>query len=122
MSSCLLDAIRDLSPPPYTFLNLKGKGKAQEKFEVGNTMKADDRTHRLSFMLISTISSLPMTTMLRALDEIHIIITAYLYSPSRNDSGVNEDEASQPERKGRKKRVIEDFVLWKISDRREKLL
>ena len=76
-------------------------------------MKADDRTHRLSLMLISTISSLPM---LRAWDEIHIVITAYSCLPSRDDSGVNvndgnENEASQPGRKGRKKKVIEDFIL-----------
>ena len=67
--------------------------------------------------------------MLQALDEIHIIITAYSCSPSRDDSGVkvndgNENEASQPEKKGRKKRVIEDFVLssWKIGDREKKLV
>ena len=64
--------------------------------------------------------------MLRALGEIHIIITAYSYSFSRDDSGVNvndgnENEASLPGRKGRKKRISEDFVLWKICDR-EKLL
>lgn len=81
-------------------------------------MKADDRAHRLS---------LPMTFMLRALDEFYIVITAYSYSPLRDDSGVNvndgnENEASQPERKGIKKRVIEDFVLWKIGDREKKLL
>jgi hypothetical protein len=113
-----VDTIRDLSPLPYTFQNLIGKGKAQEKLGAGNTMKADDRAHRLS---------LPMTFMLRALDEFYIVITAYSYSPLRDDSGVNvndgnENEASQPERKGIKKRVIEDFVLWKIGDREKKLL
>ena len=48
-----------------------------------------------------------MTVMLQALDEFYTVITAYSYSPSRDDSGVNvndsnENEASQPERKGRK--------------------
>jgi hypothetical protein len=87
------DTIRDSSLP-------------QEKLEADNTMKADDRTHRFSH---ADIFPFPMTIMLRALDEIHIVITAYSYSPSRDDSGVNvndgnEIEASQPERKGIKKK------------------
>ena len=78
----LVDAIRDLSPLSYT---------SQKKPEAdNNTMKADDRTHRPTLMLIST------------------------YSPSRDDMGVddgNKDEgSSQSERKGRKKRVIGSFV------------
>lgn len=121
----LIDTIRDVSPPSQ---NPKGKGKAQEKLEADNhnaKKKADDRTHRLSLMLISTISSLPMTLMLRALDEIRIIIvTAY---SSRDDSGVDDgnkdadaDEASQSERKGRRKELLEALfseILEKMGDR-----
>lgn len=124
----LIDTIRDLSPPSQ---NPKGKHKAQEKLEADNTKKADDRTHRLSLMLISTISSLPMTIMLRALDEIRIIIiTAYSHSSSssrsRDDSGVDDgnkdddNEASQSERKGRKKELLEALfseILDKMGDR-----
>jgi len=80
-------------------------------------------------MLISTISSLPMTLMLRALDEIRIIImTAYSHSSSRSrdDSGVDdgnkdeEDEASQSERKGRRKVLLEALfceILEQMGDR-----
>ena len=115
----LIDTIRDVSPPSQ---NPKGKDKAQEKLEVVVVAKkkADDRTHRLCLMLISTISSLPMTLMLRALDEVGIIImTAY----SRDDSGVddgNKDEASQSERKGRRKELLEALfseILEKMGDR-----
>src|SRR5882757_9113405 len=118
----LIDTIWDLSsPPPYTTLqNPKGKGKAQEQLEGdNNTKKADDRPHRLSLMLISTISSLPMTIMLRALDEIRTIITAP--SHSRDDSGVNDDdggnkddEASQSEKRGRKKKELVEALFFEI--------
>ena len=120
----LIDTLRDLSPPPpYTSQNPKGKSKAQEKPEVDDTTKAVDRVHRLSLMLISTISSLPVMLMLRALDEIRIIITAYSHPRSRDDSGVdgvNKDEASQSERKGRKKELLDALfseILEKIGDR-----
>jgi hypothetical protein len=130
----LVDTIRDLSY--NTSQNPKGKGKAQKKLEADNnnndnTMKAaDDHIYRLSLMLISTISSLPIAIMLRALDEIFIIIRAYssYYSPSRDDddSGVDDDdgshkdeEGSQSERKGRKKELLEALfseILEKIGD------
>lgn len=121
----LIDTIRELSPPPCTTPQIpKGKGKAQETVEVNNDTKtADDRTHRLSLMLISTISSLPMAIMLRALDEIRIIITAYSHSRSRDDSGVddgNKDEASESGRKGRKKELLEALfseILNNMGDR-----
>ena len=120
----LIDTIRDLSLPPYTSQIPKGKGKAQEELEADNNRtKADDHVHRLSLMLISTTSSLPMTIMLRALDEIRIIITAYSHSRSRDDSGVddgNRYEASQSERKGRKEELLEALfseILEKIGDR-----
>lgn len=86
-------------------------------------MKADDRTHRLSLILISTISS-PMT-MLRALDKICIIITAYSYSPSRDDSGVNVMKMklrSRRERGERKELLKTLFFGRKTGDREKKLL
>ena len=114
----LVDTIRDLSPLSYY--------NSQKKTEADNntTKKADDRSHRLSLMLISTISSLPMTILLRALDEIYIIIRAYSYSPSRRDDGggvVDEDEGSQSEtrRKERKKELLEALfseILEKVGD------
>ena len=121
----LIDTIRDLSPPPYTPQNPKGKGKAQEEPETHNNK--DDRTHRLSLMLISTISSLPMKIMLRTLDEIRIIITAYSHSRSQDDSGVDDgskDEASQSERKGRKKELLEALfseILENVGDREKEV-
>ncbi|KAF8817202.1 hypothetical protein BYT27DRAFT_7205062 [Phlegmacium glaucopus] len=119
----LIDTIRDLSPPlPYISQIPKGKSKAQENPEPDNNLtKVDNRIHRLSLMLISTIPSLPLTLMLRALDEIRIIIMAH--SRSRNDSGIddgNKDEALQSERKGRKKELLEALfaeILEKIGDR-----
>jgi len=123
----LIDTIRDLSPLlPYNSQNPKGKTKAQENNGVdNNATKADDRIHRLSLMLISTVSSLPLTLMLRALDEIRIIIAAHSRrSGSRDGSGVdddNKDEAAQwEERKGRKKELLEALfgeILEKIGDR-----
>ena len=111
----LVDTIRDISPLFYTSLK---KPEADN-----NTVKADDRTHRLTLMLISTISSLPMTIMLRTLDEIYIIIRAYSYSPSRDDRGVDDsnkdDGGSQSERKGIKKELLEALfteILDKIGD------
>ena len=61
-------------------------------------------------MLISTISSLSMTIMLRTLDEICIIIRGYSSLPSRDDSDVNDgnkDEGSQSEKKERKEELLE---------------
>jgi hypothetical protein len=112
----LIDTMRDVSPPPsHTSQNPKGKSKAQEKVEADNdATKADDYIHRLSLMLISTISSLPITLMLRALEEIRIIITACSHSRSQDDSGV-ESEA-----KGRKEELLEVLfseILEKVGDR-----
>ena len=124
----LVDTIRDLSPLSYTLRNPRDQGTPRKKLvEADNdTMKVDDdRIHRLSLMLISTISSLPTTIMLRALDEVYIIISAYSYSsPSRDDSGVNDgnnkEGSQQSERKGgRKKELLEALfseILEKISD------
>jgi hypothetical protein len=63
--------------------------------------------------------------MLRALDEIRMIITGHTHSRSRDDSGVddghrNKDEASQSEKQGRKKELVEVLfseILEKIGDR-----
>ena len=100
----------------------------------------DDRTHRLSLMLISTISSLPMTVMLRVLDEIYIIINAYSYSyssslaPSPRDQKAalveikmkkvhSRTPSSERKRRRRKeKELLEDLfseILEKIGDRKK---
>ena len=117
----LVDTIRDLSPLSYTSRNSKGKEKALPKTKLAeadnNTMKTDERTHRLSLMLISTISSLPMSIMLRALDEVYVIISAYS-SSSRDDDG-NLEGSSQSERRRRKKELLEALfseILEKIGD------
>ena len=76
------------------------------------TMGADDdRIHQLSLMLISTISSLPMTIMLRALDEVYIIISA--------DDGNNKDEegSEQSERKGRRKKELLQALFSEIMEK-----
>ncbi len=63
----LLDAIHGLSPSER---DSKGKGKARDQQTV-------DRLHRLHLMLISTVSSLPLSLMLLALDNIRVLVTAY---------------------------------------------
>ena len=127
----LVDTIRDLSPLSYTSQNnpkIQGTPPPKKLVEADNdTMGADnDRTHRLSLMLISSISALPMTIMLRALDEVYIIISAYSYSssPSRDDSSGADDGniregSEQSERQGRKKELLEALfseILEKIGD------
>ena len=121
----LVDTIRDLSPLSYPSQIPKGQDAALKKLvEADNdTMKVDDRIHRLTLMLISTISSLPMTIMLRALDEIYIIISAYSYSsPSRDNSGIDNDgnkgeEGSQSERKGRRKKELLEALFSEILEK-----
>ena len=144
----LVDTIRDLSPLSYTTRrNPKSQGRPPTPKEKladdsadSDTTKAsaataddddDDRIHRLSLMLISTISSLPVTIMLRALDEVYrIIISAYSSpSPSRDgggggggvvDNGNNEEGSQRSERrKRRKKELLEALfseILEKIGD------
>ena len=135
----LVDTIRDLSPLSYTSQNPKGQGPPTPKEKLADgpadsdSMKAgaddDDRIHRLSLMLISTISSLPVTFMLRALDEVYnIIISAYSYSsPSPSQDGGsggvvdngNKEGSQQSERKRRKKELLEALfseILEKIGD------
>jgi hypothetical protein len=67
----LLDMIRKLTPP--------GRG---EGFGKNNHNEA--RLHRLHLTLISTIASLPLPLMIRALEEICNIIT----TRARSDGGV----------------------------------
>jgi hypothetical protein len=118
----LVDTIRDLSPLSYYSQNPEGQGTARKKVDEEDNidiMKADDdRTHRLSLMLISTISSLPVTIMLRALDEIYIIINAI--DDGNKDDEEEEEEGSQSERNGRgKKELLEALfseILEKIGD------
>ena len=120
----LVDTIRDLSPLSYTSQN---NPKIQGTLPPKKLVEADnDRTHRLSLMLISSISALPMTIMLRALNEVYIIISAYPYSssPSRDDSSGADDGniregSEQSKRQGRKKELLEALfseILEKIGD------
>ena len=145
----LIDTIRDLSPLSCTSSrNPRSQGrppppkeKLAEDPADSDTTKAgaatpatadDDRIHRLSLMLISTISSLPVTIMLRALDEVYHIITSAYSSPSPSqegggggggvvvDNGNNEEGSQQSERrKRRKKELLEALfseILEKIGD------
>ena len=147
----LVDTIRDLSPLLYTSSrNPKSQGRPPTPKEKladdpadSDTTKAsaaaaaavddnddDGRIHRLSLMLISTISSLPVTIMLRALDEVYRIITSAYSSPSPSrdggggggvvDNGNNEEGSQRSERrKRRKKELLEALfseILEKIGD------
>ena len=116
----LVDTIRDLSPLTYTSQNPKGKGKApQEKLVKvdNNTMKTEDRTHRLSLMLISTVSSLPMSMMLRALDEVCVIISAYSSYSSSSQDDSKDEEGSQSERKRRRKKELLEALFSEILEK-----
>jgi hypothetical protein len=86
----ILDTIKELSPAPR---DPKGKGKAKARTE--DVEKSPDRVHRLHLMLISTISSLPLPLMLRALDETRRLITAY----PADDSGAGA--LGDPEESGK---------------------
>ena len=149
----LVDTIRDLSPLSYTSRNPKSQGRPPTPKEKladdsadSDTTKAsaaaaaaataaddDGRIHRLSLMLISTIPSLPVTIMLRALDEVYHIITSAFSSPSPSqeggggggggvvvDNGNNEEGSQRSERrKRRKKELLEALfseILEKIGD------
>ena len=129
----LVDTIRDLSPLSYTSQNPKSQGPPTPKEKLADgpadsdSMKAgaddDDRIHRLSLMLISTISSVPVTFMLRALDEVYnIIISAYSPPSLLQDGGggvVDKEGSQQSERQRRKKELLEALfseILEKIGD------
>jgi len=98
----LLDTIHELSP--LTMNDSDGKGKAEEA-----------QLHRLQLALISTVSSLPQSLMLRCLDHIRNLISAY---PRKPDSSVDvNDEATA--KWGRKTELVEALfheILEKISD------
>ncbi|KAJ3512387.1 hypothetical protein NLJ89_g3553 [Agrocybe chaxingu] len=96
----LLDTIHELAP------DAKGKGKARD-----NDERTTERVHRLHLMLISTISSLPLPLMLRTLEEVRVVITAY----PGTDSGGDETGA-----RGRKTELLEALfseLLEKTGDR-----
>ena len=136
----LVDTIRDLSTLSYTSQNPKSQGPPTPKEKLADgpadsdlakaSADDDDRIHRLSLMLISTISSLPVTFMLRALNEVYnIIISAYSYSsPSPSQDGGsggvvvdngNKEGSQQSERKRRKKELLDTLfseILEKIGD------
>ncbi|KDR82333.1 hypothetical protein GALMADRAFT_58520 [Galerina marginata CBS 339.88] len=99
----ILDKIHELSS---VLQGSKGQGKAQT-----NDEKSAERLHRLHLMMISTISSLPLPLMLRALDETRLLITAY---PS-NDSGA--DKADEQGRKAELVEALFSELLEKIGDR-----
>jgi len=87
----ILDTIKELSAPPQ---NPNGKGKAKPQTEA--VEQSPEHVHRLHLMLISTISSLPLPLMLRALDETRRLITAY------PDGAVNTIAAAgDPEESGK---------------------
>ena len=98
----LLDTIHELSP--LAMNDSDGKGKAEEA-----------QLHRLQLALISTVSSLPQSLMLRCLDHIRNLISAY---PRKPDGSVAvNDEATA--KWGRKTELVEALfheILEKISD------
>ncbi|KAF9561067.1 hypothetical protein CPC08DRAFT_635895 [Agrocybe pediades] len=83
----ILDTIHELSPAAPEPVNPKGKGKEIQSMDNNNT----DRIHRLHLMLISTVSSLPLPLMVRALDEIRVFISAY----PRNGSGDGKEQTEK---------------------------
>lgn len=99
----LLDTIHELSPVAQ---DSKGKGKARID-DAQNT----DRLYRLQLVLISTISSLPLPLMLRALNQVRLLITEY---PQDDSEAVASGE------KGRKAELLAALfneLLEKTGDR-----
>lgn len=85
----IIDTIHDILSVPQ---DSKGKGKARPDNE-----KDAERLYRLHLTLISTISSLPLSLMLRALDQTRLLITGYPH----DDSG-----AVMPGEKDRKAELV----------------
>lgn len=83
----LLDAIHTLT---LAVRDSKGKGKARDQ-------QTTDRLHRLHLMLIATVSSLPLSLMLLALDEIRILMTAYAPDDSGADTSAGEGALQKAE-------------------------
>ena len=115
----ILDTIEELSPQTQ---NSKANGKANARTETeaedDTKTTTTDRVHRLHLMLISTISSLPLALMLRALEEARRLITAY---PADSDAdGVGAVDAEEETGKGGKAELLEalfDELLEKTGDR-----
>ena len=115
----ILDTIEELSPQTQ---NSKANGKANARTETeaedDTKTTTTDRVHRLHLMLISTISSLPLPLMLRALEEARRLITAY---PADSDAdGVSAVDAEEETGKGGKAELLEalfDELLEKTGDR-----
>lgn len=107
----LLDTIQEISPT--TPLDPKGKGKAKEP-----DTEAIKRVHRLELMLISTISSLPISLMLRALDEVRLLIMAY---PTNAGGGADATEAGTKSRRTELLDALFSELLEKTGDREKEV-
>ena len=112
----ILDTIEELSPQPR---NEKGNEMANARREAEDDAKTTTyRVHRLHLMLISTISSLPLPLMLRALEETRRLITAY---PTDSDAeGMAALDAEEETGKGGKAELLEALfneLLEKTGDR-----
>jgi hypothetical protein len=85
----VLDKLRDLTSPAH---DVKGKGKARDDVED----RSVERVHRLHLVLISMVSSLPLSLMSRVLEEIRTILSA---QPDSDE--VTEESA------GRRRELVE---------------
>jgi hypothetical protein len=117
----ILDTIKELSSPqPQHSKRSKAKANARTEAEAEDdaTTTTTDRVHRLHLMLISTISSLPLPLMLRALEETKRVITAY---PTDDDAdGMGAVDAEEEAGKGGKAELLEALfneLLEKNRDR-----
>ena len=88
----ILDTIKELSPQSQ---NSKRKEVAE------HDVKPTDRVHRLHLMLISTISSLPLPLMLRALEETRRLITIYPADDDDDDDNDRVGTATSEEGSGK---------------------
>ncbi|KAF9523889.1 hypothetical protein CPB83DRAFT_647670 [Crepidotus variabilis] len=72
----LLDTIYELSSTPTTTRQsvTKGKQRVVDHTKVPGASPDLDRVHRLKLVLVSTISSLPVSLMLRCLDEVRDLL------------------------------------------------
>ncbi|KAF9010153.1 hypothetical protein BDQ17DRAFT_1299826 [Cyathus striatus] len=103
----ILDVVRSLSQ-----YNTDAKGKAKATFLDYNT-DLSGRLFRLHLMLVASVSSLPLTLMLRLLDEIRGIIILY---PLPDNSVPLQDEEKGPKRQVLVEALFEE-ILEKVGDR-----
>ena len=111
----ILDIINQLSSSQLQHPKSNANAHTEAEAEGDAKTTTTDRVHRLHLMLISTISSLPLPLMLRALEETRRLITAY---PGDDDAdGVGAVDAEEVTGKAELLEAMFNELLEKTGDR-----